>query len=250
MFTDIELYKKDLKNYYKELTELDTLTDHEAEKKAIDSKFKDKVRKYLPTCLNVINSTFNCKFSIYKEGKDYNASLQLVDTKVKKTKEEVQAELASFQNYVDINSLQPNDRAQLDLAIEILNVYVDDEYYNNVFQSKYIQEALALPDDAAAFETPAAQQSTLIPQTTEIQYNPYAGQPIDYGSDSNFLNETSNERLNVTSLNPTSAPVNDGFKSTNYASDKDYAYSDVIDGSSLSIFNSVPNGVNNQNNNQ
>lgn len=250
MFTDIELYKNDLKKYYKELTELDTLTDHETEKKAIDSKFKDKVRKYLPTCLNVINSTFNCKYSIYKEGKDYNASLQLVDTKVKKTKEEVQTELASFQNYVNINSLQPNDRAKLDLAMEILNVYVDDEYYNNVFQSKYIQEALALPDDDSTFEAASSQQAALIPQTTEIQYNPYAGQPIDYGNDSNFSNEVSNERFNITSLEPTSTDVNEGFKSNNYANDKDYAYSDVIDGSSLSIFNSVPSGVNNQNNNQ
>ena len=239
MFTDIELYKIDLKNYYKELSELDNLTDHEAEKKAIDAKFKDKVRKYLPTCLNVINSTFNCKFSIYKEGKGYNAALQLVDTKVKKTKEEVQAELLNYQSYVDTNSLQPDAKAKLDLAIDILNVYVDDLFYNTVYQNKYVQEALSLPDESnneGSFESNSNAQPhvDLIPQSTEIQYNPYAGMPIYSDNNENLSNQNT-------------ISSDDSFKSNSYASDKDYAYSDVIDGSSISIFNSIPN---NHNNNQ
>jgi hypothetical protein len=82
----------------------------------------------------------------------------------------------------------------------------------------------------------------LIPHTTEIQYNPYAGKPIDYGSES--INTVSSQTTSSIANN------NEGFKSTSYANDKDYAYSDVIDGSSISIFNSIPNTSNNQNNNQ
>ena len=238
MFTDIEGYKIDLKKYYEELNKILPSEDSEKQKKELDSKFKDKVRKYLPTCLNIVNSNFNCKFSLYKEGKDYDASLKMVDTKVKKTKEEVELELNNYYSNFGGNIPQ-NEKDKVDLAIEILKVYTDEEYYNNVSQSRYLNEAMSLNVDNNSYDSIAPAPNNLIPKTMEVQHNPYAGQPIDFGNNTVPNNNT------INSNNFSNMMQNNSQQSINnrsYVSDKEFANSDVIDGSSLSIFNNPNKG--------
>lgn len=211
MFNDIETFRIDIKKYYEELNSLEPSDNLERDKKNVDAKFKDKVRKLLPSCLKIINEAFNCKFSIYKEGKDYDAGLKLVDTKVKKTKEEVASELDNYKTMLN----RPVD-PKLNLAIDIIKVYVDDTFYNVVSNSPYLNEPV--PNNSVNSNQVINNSNNInvtpVPSTTEIQYNPYAGKPINDGGNGN------------------------NFRRNNYANDKEFAYSDVIDGNSLSIFGS------------
>ena len=88
MFEDVELYLRDLKKYYEDVQELNSegLDLEDKKRKELDDKFKDKLRKYLPSSLNIINTTFDCKFSLYKEGQDLDAKLYVINTKVKNCK--------------------------------------------------------------------------------------------------------------------------------------------------------------------
>lgn len=236
MFTDIQAYKVDLKKYYEELQKVVLSEESEKQKKELDSIFKDKVRKYLPTCLNIVNTNFNCKFSLYKEGKDYDSAMRMVDTKVKKTKEEVENELNYYYSNMS-NSIAPNEKPNLDLALEILKVYVDDNFYNNITQSKYLNEAVSMQVESNPGDTFKPAANNLIPKTTdEIQYNPYAGQPIDYGNN----NQVTESKIDSSNFGVGQA--NSVNNSKRAVSDKEFAYSDVIDASSLSIFNNPNKG--------
>ena len=98
MFTDINLFKKDVQDLFEELKELEFLEVEEKIKKEkeITNNFKDKARKYLPTCLNIINTNFGCQFSLYKMGKDFNSSFKVIETNVRKSREEVEFELNNY----------------------------------------------------------------------------------------------------------------------------------------------------------
>ena len=67
MFEDVELYLRDLKNYYEGIQELNSEGIEQDDKKRLDinAKIKDKIRKYLPSALNIVNTKFNCKFSTF-----------------------------------------------------------------------------------------------------------------------------------------------------------------------------------------
>ena len=76
MFTDIELFKEEREKFYASLRELNEsdVPDKDVRTRELNIKFRDDIRKYLPTCLNIINTNYNCHFSIYKVGKDYDSS--------------------------------------------------------------------------------------------------------------------------------------------------------------------------------
>lgn len=236
MFTDIQLYKIDLKKYYEEINKVIPSEESEKQKKELDSIFKDKVRKYLPTCLNIVNTNFHCKFSLYKEGKDYDSAMRMVDTKVKKTREEVENELNYYYSN-NANTIAPNEKPNVDLALEILKVYVTDDYYNIINQSKYLNEAMSMQtNDTTESFKPAA--NNLIPKTVdEIQYNPYAGQPIDYNNNNTQNTNTTIDANNFGKTQTTGEALNKRIMS-----DKEFANSDVIDAGSLSIFNNPNKG--------
>ena len=103
MFTDINLFKIDQQKFYEELKELNEINDESKDKrvKELNDKFRDKIRKYLPTCLNVINTNFGCQYSLYKVGKDFDASFKVIETNVKKTRDEVESELTTYRNMVN-----------------------------------------------------------------------------------------------------------------------------------------------------
>ena len=238
MFEDVELYLKDLRDYYEDIQELNLqdLDVNDSKKNDLDNKFKDKIRKYLPSSLNIVNTYFNCKFSLYKEGQTYDSKFNLIPSKVKKSKQEVVNELIGLEQNSNISSISQSDKRQLDLALEILIVYSDDSFSNNIGQSKFLEEALKLPSDKKEYDNNIQEEPNLIPTTTEIQYNPYAGQSINIENNYDKTIDTNVFNSNITELKPL-----ENNQIPNENATKDYAYSDVIDGSALSIFGSNPN---------
>jgi len=261
MMTDIEAFKLDLNKYLEDLKELKASNDPELDKKIKDlgEQFRNKVRKYLPTCLNIINTNFGCKFSLYKVGKDYNAAFKVVETNVRKSKEEVENELAALKASKDLTTLSPQVVSQIELACDILITYVDDGVEPKASQ-KYLDSA---PVVASSIMTNVASPQERFEQQNKmeqnnINFNPYANQPINLGEnqatgintpsiDTNAFNSSVASVPNQAvqqPVNPVNKQVNDDFVSTGIKTDSEYAYSDVIDASSLSIF-----GVGNNNNN-
>lgn len=267
MFTDIKLFEIDKQKFFEELREINESGDPETEKKVIEinSKFKDKIRKYLPTCLNIINTNFNCKYSLYKVGKDYDASFRVIETNVKKEKSEVESELQNLKNSIDINSISANAIEQIDLAIEILTTYVDDsttpKYVDPRLQSAK-PVASSIINNVPMMSTERVEQRNIEEQNSSIQYNPYADVPVNLSeeqastpvgkfgvalSDDNSIpNSIPIQPNNIVQNNPViQNQPNTEFVPNTIRTDSEYANSDVIDASSLSIF-----GVNPSNNNK
>lgn len=261
MMTDIEAYKLDCKKYFEDLDELKASNDPDMDKKIkeLGEKFRDKIRKYLPTCLNIINTNFECKFSLYKVGKDYNAAFKVIETNVKKNKMEVENELEALKASKDISSLSPAVQSQIQLASEILVTYVDDGVQPKFSQS-YLDSAAPVASSIIT-NTPMMSQER-IEQKNQIEqnntnFNPYANQPIDLSNSSDNFSSGNNTPLYDPAIFNNSIgtqaaqtpqqpvqPNQSDFVSTGIKTDSEYAYSDVIDASALSIFGS------NSNNNQ
>lgn len=272
MMTDIKLYEIDKEKYYNELNELNESGDTDIEKKTkeINDKFRDKIRKYLPTCLNIINTNFNCKFSLYKVGNDYDANFRVIETNIKKEKEEVETELQNLKNSIDFNSLSSGTKEQIDLAIEILTTYVDDgtQSMNSYLQSAK-PVASSIISNIPMMSTERIEQRNNDEQSSNIQYNPYADTPVNFNEnqtaatvgkfgfliadddedlstntiENNPITQNSYEQNDV-SLNTFDSnqnqPSSDLVPNT-MRTDTEFANSDVIDASSLSIFGVNPN---------
>ena len=238
MFEDVELYLRDLKDYYEGIQELNLEGLEENDKKRIefDGKFKDKIRKYLPSSLNIVNSKFNCKFSLYKEGQSLDNKFNVITSKIRKDKSEVVNELISLEQNSNVGALNPAEKRQLELACEILIVYSDDKFASNINQSKFLNEAMNLPSDKKEYNNNIQEEPNLIPTSTDIQYNPYAGQPVNMENNYDKTIDTSSFNSNMSELKPLeNNPV------VSEEQNNSYAYNDVIDGSALSIFGSNPN---------
>lgn len=194
MFTDINLFKNDEVTLYEELKETEYLEEPEKQKKVkeLNDKFKDKIRKYLPTCLNVINTNFGCQFSLYKVGKDFDSSFKVIETNVKKSKDEVEMELNNYKNSIDFNSLDDKTKEEIDLASRILITYVDGEVDAN--KLAYLEGAKAkassIISNVPRMDERAIQEDNA---SKEIQYNPYANEPVVFDEEvtqSRFFNAT------------------------------------------------------------
>ena len=262
MFTDIKLFEIDKQKFFEELRELNESGDPEIEKKNLEikSKFKDKIRKYLPTCLNIINTNFNCKFSLYKVGNDYDANFKVIETNVKKDKSEVESELQNLKNSININSLSNSTREQIDLAIEILTTYVDDSGIPKMIDP-HLQSAKpvasSIINNVPMMSTERVEQRNIEEQNSNIQYNPYADMPVNlnenqvptpmgkfgvtFNNESNIPNSTPIQPNNMVQNNPViQNQPNEGLAPNKMRTDSEYANSDVIDVNSLSIFGRNP----------
>lgn len=191
MNTDINLYLNDRQKFYDELKEANLLSEEDKVKqiKDIISKYKDKLRKYLPTCLNIVNSNYGCQFSLYKIGKDFDSSFKVIETNVKKTRQEVEYELANYRNMIDFNALSEATKNDLNLATEILAIYVDDLGNTNSEKMEYLANK---PVKASSIITnvPKMSQASIEQNNDNMntQYNPYANTPIKLNEDFNASN--------------------------------------------------------------
>ncbi len=196
MFTDINLFKIDQQKFYEELKELNEIDDDSKDKnvKELNDKFRDKIRKYLPTCLNIINTNFKCQYSLYKVGKDFDASFKVIETNVKKTRDEVENELNYYKNMSNYNNMDESTKEQIELACEILITYVDDSYGKDINKLVFLERAKAKTSSIinnVPRMSPEALSNNEVQE--EIQYNPYANQPV------NLDNEFTGSKLNSNS---------------------------------------------------
>lgn len=184
MFVEIELYKTDREEFYKQIREINSSDEEnkEGKIKEANSKFKDKIRKYLPACLNIINTTYGFKYSLYKVGKDFDASFKVIETNVKKSKLEVSNELQALRNGIDENTLTQDKKEQLDLATEILITYVDD-LSNEEIEKNSILSSMPTESSSIINNIPRMSEEVVMTQINtkdEIQYNPYADVPVNF----------------------------------------------------------------------
>lgn len=199
MFADINLFKIDQQKFYEELKELNDTNDDTKDKKIkeINDKFRDKIRKYLPTCLNIINTNFGCQYSLYKVGKDFDANFKVIETNVKKTRDEVENELNGYKLLPNYNSFNDSIKEQIELACEILITYVDDSYGKDLGKLAYLEHATAktssIIDNIPRMSTEALNNTE---GDDDIQYNPYANQPVSIGSEFSSSELSSNPTAN------------------------------------------------------
>lgn len=220
MFIDINLFKIDQQKFYEELKELNEIDDDSKDKKVkeINDKFRDKIRKYLPTCLNIINTNFGCQYSLYKVGKDFDASFKVIETNVKKTRDEVEGELNYYRNMANYNSFNESTKEQVELACEILTTYVDDSYGKDINKLAYLERAKAKTSSIISNVprmSPEALSNTEVQE--EIQYNPYANQPVNLNDEFTGAEVNSNpvinssEQIDLLNTNNTDAQDNSNF---------------------------------------
>ena len=149
----------------------------------------------MPTCLNIINTNYNCHFSIYKVGKDYDSSFNVIETNVKKTRGEIECELTNYRSLLNTNALTETEQEKLDLATEIILTYVDDPTDPKNKEDKFLENAT--PTASSIINTTPRMAPSLVEkqeeQGGEIQYNPYANQPINFDEG----NDTSEDNNNL-----------------------------------------------------
>lgn len=226
MFTDIGLFNNDKQKFYEELRELNMtdIEDKDKKVKEINNKFRDTIRKYLPTCLNIINTNYGCQFSLYKVGKDFDAAFKVIETNVKKSRAEVETELANYQSMSNYNSFNEETKDQIDLASEILATYVDDSFNIDVNKMQFLERATAKTSSIIT-NVPRMSQEAISSNdeaSQEIQYNPYANTPI--GLDNEFAGpDISNDNVNNTEpdimSNDSSKENLDALDKTNFSMD-------------------------------
>lgn len=190
MFVDLNEFVKEKEEFLKEIGLLDINnvedTKEVKEREELKNTFKDKIRKYIPTCLNHINTMFNIKYSIYKVGKDFDSSFNVIETNVKKTKEDITNEL----NYY--LSITTNDAASIEklhLVMDILTTYVDDEI--NEERERALNNG-PVKSSSIITTVPVMQikENNMDNPSTQFNYNPYAGQA--YGIESGISNTIDN----------------------------------------------------------
>ncbi len=190
MFVDLNEFIKEKEEFLKEIVLLDINnvedTKEVKEREELKNAFKDKIRKYIPTCLNHINTMFNIKYSIYKVGKDFDSSFNVIETNVKKTKEDITNEL----NYY--LSITTNDEASIEklhLVMDILTTYVDDEI--NEERERALNNG-PVKSSSIITTVPVMQikENNMDNPSTQFNYNPYAGQA--YGVESGISNTIDN----------------------------------------------------------
>ncbi len=183
MFAEIDLFLTDREKFLEEINEINSSDDENKDKKIeeITSKFKDKIRKYLPTCLNIINTTYGCKFSLYKVGKDFDSSFKVIETNVKKGKDEVVSELNTLRAGIDENSLSQDKRNQLDLVTEILTTYVGDLTEEEIEKNSRLADVAVQASSIINVVPKMSEERIASEENNEnkIQYNPYADIPVN-----------------------------------------------------------------------
>ncbi len=195
MFIDIELFNGEKQKYLEGLQalEMDNTIDKNSKINELKTKFKDDIRKYLPTCLNIINTNYNCHFSLYKIGKDYDSAFNVIETNVKKSRDEVASELTNYQSLLNTNALTAQEKHQLDLATEIVLTYVED--VNDKPLDAHLMGSKPVASSIIDTTPRMANPDNVFKQEQNIQYNPYANQPINFNEQPSSNQE--NNGLNI-----------------------------------------------------
>ncbi len=214
MFTDIDLFKEEQQKFFNSIREVNMSNDPDSKNKIrdINAKFRDDIRKYLPTCLNIIKTTYNCQFSLYKVGKDYDANFKVIETNVKKTYQDLINEFQYLDSTIDISKLSDSDKAKLDLAKEILITYVNDptDPKNNVQERLSYKQATvsSIITNIPRMEQVKNEIDNPTPNNNN-QYNPYANIPIEEQDEEEFkkANVNNDFSLDIFNIDGSNTPI-------------------------------------------
>lgn len=188
MFVELELFKRDKEVYNQSIKEINDTSQNEEElQKKIEEaneKFKSQVRRYLPSALNIIKTIFQCEYSIYKIGKDFNSEFKVVETNVRKTKPEVIAEMNEFKLKAETMNLTEQDINKINIAMDILLTYSEDALEQpDELKEDYMKHAKITT--SSIVNTTSRVNNAFAPTSNEIQHNPYANQEINNSSYAN-----------------------------------------------------------------
>lgn len=218
MYTDIELFKHEQEKFFDAIREANLGDDQESKNKIrdINAKFRDDIRKYLPSCLNIINTTYNCQFSLYKIGKDVDANFKVIETNVKKNYDDLEADFRYLDSTIDVSKLSESDRAKLELAKEILITYVNDptDPKNSIQERLNYRNATASSIITTIPKMEIVKNEIENPTVSENQFNPYANVPIEEDAKEEFNRENVNEEfsLDIFNIDGSSKPIIDNTK--------------------------------------
>lgn len=190
MFANLELFLQEKDVYRQKIEEIksSTSSNEELEKRLAEAEetYKGQVRKYLSSAINVLNTTFQCQYSIYKVGKDFDVNFQVVETNVRKTRSEVISEMEAFKTQAASMTLTNEQITKINIAMEVLLTYSDDAT-DQVDENKEAFLSEAKVTATSIIETPTRESNAFEPAPSqELSFNPYANQPIEV--DSGFKN--------------------------------------------------------------
>lgn len=134
MFIDIELFIQEKQSYLTSTEQIkQTVLSIEEQKKQLDAlkeEYKSSIRKYLPTALSNIDSTFNCSYSLYKTGSDVDVNFNVIKTNIKKSKNEVINDMEEYRKQLVLLPLEDIKKHKVELSIDIIIDYCDDDVVN------------------------------------------------------------------------------------------------------------------------
>ncbi len=190
MFANLELFLQEKDVYRQKIEEIksSSSSNEELEKRLgeAEESFKGQVRKYLSSAINVLNTTFQCQYSIYKVGKDFDVNFQVVETNIRKTRSEVIAEMEAFKTQAASMTLTNDQITKINIAMEVLLTYSDDAT-DQVDENKEAFLSEAKVTATSIIEAPTRENNAFEPAPSqEPSFNPYANQPIEV--DSGFKN--------------------------------------------------------------
>lgn len=233
MFVELELFKQEKEVFYQNIKNInDTSQNDEEKQKRIEEaneKFKGQVRRYLPSALNVIKTNFNCDYSIYKVGKDFNSQFQVVETNVRKTKPEVIAEMNEFKLKAESMNLSEKDINKINIAMDVFLTYSEDAA-EEVDENKEDYMKHAKVTNSSIVSVPSRVNNMFESSNSEIQHNPYANQS---------LSPIENQPI-----------VDNGFKNDDYDGKKTFVdpFASIYNGTISVSNNQVPISENQSNN--
>ena len=128
MYVDLEMFLQEQAVYKQKVNELlqsgfdnDILKIKLADEEV---KYKNSIRKFLSAAINKINEVASGNFSLYKLGKDIDANFKVIESKVRKSKQELIEEFNEMMPLV--NNLEEKNKRLVNIAIAVIIDYSDD----------------------------------------------------------------------------------------------------------------------------
>lgn len=130
MFIDIEKFESEKEQFLNQLKELENSNmDNNAllaKQEELVNNFRIDLRKYLSLALGVIYDLLGVKYSLYHQGKDYDANLKSMQTTVAKSLDDIKLELNNLEQLAQEKALDEMKRKKLSLSIDIITTYALD----------------------------------------------------------------------------------------------------------------------------
>lgn len=190
MFIDIELFTQEKQSYLASIEQIKqtilSADDQTKQLNILKEEYKSNIRKYLPTALSNIDSTFNCSYSLYKTGSDVDANFNVIKTNIKKSKNEVVNDMEEYRKQLILLPLEDIKKHKVELSIDIIVDYCDDDIvdeskkewldYVDANKSQGVEESRTpsiiippLDNNVEMVSNPIVQNNVVVPGLTNNQ---------------------------------------------------------------------------------